>query len=60
MTQEQYDELTAEAIRLQVPCNPRRWAWNRAMTLGLHPELSGIEPPPVDQIQQRQARRDWW
>ena len=55
MTQQQYDDLTYAAIRLKVPCNPRRWAWNRAMSLGLHPELSGVVAPPVDQAQQRQA-----
>ncbi len=59
MTQEQYDELIAQAKSLKIPGDGRRWAWNRAATLGLHPEQSGILEPPMDEKQRRQAASDW-
>jgi hypothetical protein len=56
MTQDQFDALIAEAISLNIPCDPARWAWNRAHALGLHPELSGIPAPPPGPSA---SRNDW-
>lgn len=59
MTREQYDDLIAQARSLNLgPC-AERWAWNRATTLGLHPELSDIPAPRMSDDQQRQSRHDW-
>ena len=59
MTREKYDELIAQARSLNIPDDPERWAWNRAASLGLHPELSGIPAPPQGAAECRQAASDW-
>jgi hypothetical protein len=58
MTQTQYDELIAQAQTMGF-ANPRRWAWNRAASLGMHPELSGIAEPPRSMAERRQSSQDW-